>query len=420
MPETDRLAQVAAMNYDAKIDTGSTADLHPHESYRVPGDAVSTAEDQHGSGGGANRRMWVIVGLAVIAIVAIWFVVHARNKEPVDANASAQVPVVSVATPGRASIAGEITGTGSIAARREMPVAAVGEGGQVSSVLVDAGDWVRKGQPLAVVDRSVQVEQAASLAAQVEVAAADARLAQANLDRALRLVERGFISKADIDRLTATRDAAKARVQVARAQFGEVRARNNRLTIVAPEAGLVLTRAVEPGQVVTGGSGVLFRIARNGEMEMTARLSEDDLAKLSVGVRAEVTPVGSDRPFAGQVWQLSPVVEQSDRQGVARIALNYAPGLRPGGFATARIASGTVVAPRLPESAILSDEKGSFVYVIGKDSRVERRAVRTGEVSAAGIAIIDGLNGTEQVVLRAGGFLNPGDKVKAHRAEQGG
>ena len=408
------------MNYDAKIETGNSADLHAREAYPVHSDDVLTTGDQDGSGRHPNRRMWLIVGLAIVAIIAIWFVVHSRNKEPVSAAANTQVPVVTVDTPGRAAIAGEITGTGSIAARREMPIASVGEGGQVVSVLVDAGDWVRKGQPLAVIDRSVQVEQAASLAAQVEVAAADARLAQANLDRALRLVERGFISQADIDRLTATRDAARARVQVARAQLGEVRARNNRLNIVAPEAGLVLTRAVEPGQVVTGGSGVLFRIAKNGEMEMTARLSEDDLAKLSIGVRAEVTPVGSDRPFVGQVWQLSPVVEQSDRQGVARIALNYAPGLRPGGFATARIASGTVTAPRLPESAILSDDKGSFVYIIGKDSRVERRAVRTGEVSAAGIAITDGLNGTEQVVLRAGGFLNPGDKVKPRRAEQGG
>ena len=398
------------MNYDAKIDTMSVPDMDANQAYDM----------EAGEGVRSNRRMWLIVGLAVLAILAIWFVVHARNKPAAETDANTQVPVVSVDTPGRASIVGEITGTGSIAARREMPIGSVGDGGQVVRVMVDAGDWVRKGQPLAVIDRSVQSEQADSLAAQVEVAAADARLAQANLVRALRLVERGFISKADIDRLTATRDAANARVRVARAQLGETQARNARLTIVAPEDGLVLTRSVEPGQVVTGGSGVLFRIAKGGEMEMTARLSEDDLAKLSVGVRAEVTPVGSAQPFVGQVWQLSPVVQQDDRQGVARIALNYSPNLRPGGFATARIASGTVVAPRLPESAILNDDKGSFVYIVGKDNRVERRAVKTGAVSAEGIAIIDGLSGTEQVVLRAGGFLNPGDKVKPRRVGQDG
>ncbi|MGJ0237173.1 efflux RND transporter periplasmic adaptor subunit [Novosphingobium fluoreni] len=402
------------MNYDTKIDTPGSleadADARVIEVHHLD----DTAERP------SRRRLWLIGGAVVLVLLVAWLLMRSRDDKPIDPNAGAQVPVVSVSAPGRASIAGEITGTGSIAARREMPVGAVGEGGQVVSVLVDAGDWVRKGQPLAVIDRSVQVEQAASLAAQVDVAAADARLAQANLDRASQLVSRGFISKANIDQLTATRDAANARVKVARAQLAEARARNNRLNIVAPEAGLVLTRAVEAGQVVTGGSGVLFRIAKGGEMEMIARLSEDDLAKLSVGVGAQVTPVGSDRAFAGQVWQLSPVVDQQDRQGVARVALNYSPDLRPGGFATARITSGNVVAPRLPESAILSDDKGAFVYVVNKDSRVERRAVRTGVVTAEGIAIVDGLSGSERVVLRAGGFLNPGDKVKARRVGQGG
>lgn len=392
------------MNYDAKIEPASGTEVELDAQDRAVQDAR------------ARRRVWIIAALTLAAILAIWFIVHARNNQAAPTEAVTQVPVVSVATPGRATIAGEITGTGSIAARREMPVGSVGEGGQVVSVLVDAGDWVRKGQPLAVIDRSVQAQQIASLAAQVNVNAADARLAQANLDRASRLVQRGFISKAQIDQLTATRDAARARVEVARAQLAEARARTARLSILAPEDGLVLARAVEPGQVVTGGSGVLFRIAKGGEMEMAARLSEDDLAKLAVGVRAEVTPVGTDRPFVGQVWQLSPVVDEQDRQGVARIALNYTPGLRPGGFATARIASGTLVAPRLPESAILSDEKGSFVYVVNRDNKIERRAVRTGLVTAQGIAVIEGLTGTEQIVLRAGGFLSPGDTVKPRRA----
>ncbi len=394
------------MNYDAKIDTVHSTDVEITNDGEMTQVLDRPAER-------SRRRLWWILAALAIALAALWFFLRDNKDESAMAGAGAtQIPVVSVTAPGRTSIAGEIVGNGSIAARREMPVGVAGEGGQVVSVLVDAGDWVRKGQPLAVVDRSVQVQQAASLAGQVEVAQANARIAQANLDRASRLVERGFISKADIDRLTATRDAERARVAVAIAQLAETRARNARLTIVAPDAGLVLARAVEAGQVVTSGSGVLFRIAKGGEMEMVVRLSEDDLAKLSVGVRAEVTPVGSDRAFEGQVWQVSPVVDAADRQGVARIALNYAPGLRPGGFAGARITSGTVVAPRLPESAILSDDKGSFVYIVNKDGRIERRAVRTGLVTADGIAVIEGLSGTERVVLRAGGFLNPGDKVK--------
>ena len=103
----------------------------------------------------------------------------------------------------------------------------------------------------------------------------------------------------------------------------------------------------------------------------------------------------------GQIWQLAPVISETDRQGTARIALPYAPELRPGGFVSVRIASGAVVAPMLPESAILSDERGSFVYIVGPDNTVARRAVETGMISAGGITIASGLDGSEQVVLRA-------------------
>ena len=144
-----------------------------------------------------------------------------RTLGPLSVNHLGQIPAVTVLAPGSGTIEGVINATGTLAARREMPVGVVGEGGRVISVPVEAGDWVGAGQVLAVIDRSVQSQQAESQAAQIQVARADAELAQANLDRALQLVDRGFISKADVDRLTATRDAAAARVRVAEAQYGE-------------------------------------------------------------------------------------------------------------------------------------------------------------------------------------------------------
>lgn len=385
------------MNYETTINADNT---------------VSPAFDGEGDGRLSSRRIWII-GAAVLAVLAAaWFLMHRGDGNAAADAQESQAQVVTVVVPGTTTIAGTITASGTIAARREMPVGVAGEGGQIVQVLVDAGDWVRAGQVLAVIDRSVQGQQIASQAANVEVAAADARLAQANLDRALKLVERGFISKADIDRLTATRDAANARVRVARASLGELGARAARLNIVAPAAGLVLTRAAEPGQIVTPGSGVLFSMARDGQMEMQARLSESDLARLAVGASAEVTPVGTDRKFSGQVWQLSPTIDQTSREGIARIALAYDKVLRPGGFATATLVSGTTNAPLLPESAILSDDKGSYVFVIDQDDKAVRRPVKTGQVSAKGIAVVEGLSGRERVVLRAGGFINPGDKVR--------
>lgn len=296
-----------------------------------------------------------------------------------------------------------------------MPVGVAGEGGQILRVYVDAGDWVRAGQVLAAIESSVQGQQVNSAAAQVEVARSDLALAQAELDRALQLVERGFISQADIDRKTATRDAARARVNVAAAQLNELRARAGRLAIRAPAAGLVLERNAEPGQVVSAGSGALFLLAQGGEMEMNARVSEGDLQRLSVGQQATVVPVGTTDSFAGQIWQLSPTIDPQSRQGTASIALSYREGLRPGGFASAEIVSGVIDAPLLPESAVMSDESGNYVYIIDDDNLVVRRDVRIGAVSSNGITVREGLRGNERVVRSAGAFINVGDEVIPQR-----
>jgi RND family efflux transporter MFP subunit len=308
-------------------------------------------------------------------------------------------------------VAAAINATGTIAARRDMPVGVPGEGGMVSRVLVEPGQWVRAGQTVAVIDQSVQVQQAQQLAAQIQVARADARLAQSELDRAKSLVGRGFISKADLDRKTATRDAANARVRVAEAQLAETRARIGRLDVRSPTGGLVLARNVEAGQVVGPGSGALFRIADSGLMEVQARLSEEDLAKIHVGAPATVTPVGTDVHLQGNVWQVAPVVDPASRQGIARVAVAYQPLLRPGGFASVALTSGSADLPLLPQSAVLSDQKGNYVYVVGPDNKVSRRDVKVGEVNDRGVSIASGLTGTERIVASAGAFLKPGDKI---------
>lgn len=388
------------MNYDSRIDAPAQDQDAAVANPLADGDE----EDRR------SRIRLIVIGVVVAALmIAVWFVV--RGGGDAGADKKNQAPLVSVVSPGRTTTAGMISANGSLAARRELPVGVPGEGGQVVQVLVEPGQWVGAGQVMAVIDRSVQVQQQASQAAQVQVARANADLAQANLDRALRLVERGFVSKADIDRLTASRDAAAAQVRVAGAQLGVLQAQTRRLNIVAPAAGLVLERRIEPGQVVGSGSGVLFRLAKGGEMELKALLGETDLAQLAPGVSADVTPAGSAKSFTGQVWQVAPVIDPASRQGIARIALAYAPELRPGGFATANIRSGSVVAPMLPESAILSDDKGSFVFIVGKDNKAQRRDVKTGLVTATGVAVVEGLGGSERVVLRAGGFLSPGETV---------
>ena len=394
------------MNYERKVDVmdslaGST------QSYYDEADSRRK-----------RTRLIIAVVLIVLALAATWYAFSSSKDGAAGAGGAAggegaaAVPSITVVIPGRQSVQSTISTNGTIAARREMPVGVAGEGGQVVRVLVEPGQWVGAGQPLAIIDRAVQAQQAASLAASIRVAQADADLAQAELTRADALVARGFISKADMDRKRATRDAANARVRVAQAQYAEAQARNGRLNIVAPAAGLVLTRQVETGQIVSSGSGVLFRMARGGEMELMAQMAEADLQRVRVGTRATITPVGSNLNVEGQVWQVSPVIDPDTRQGMVRIAVPYSAALRPGGFADARLVSGTEEAPLLPESAVQSGPEGNYVLVVDSKNTIQRRAVKVGTVTDDGVSIASGLNGNERVVVLAGAFLNVGDKVK--------
>ena len=369
-----------------------------------------------------RRRNIILAIVAVLVLLVAGYMMFGRGggdtKVAVKAGGESAeaAPAVSVVVPGRQQVARTISATGQLAARYDMPVGIPGEGGKVVSVLVEAGQWVGAGQTLAVIDRSVQAQEASQLAAQIDVARADARLAQQELDRAQALVSRGFVSKADVERRVAARDAALARVRVAQANLGASRARIGRLDVRAPAAGLVLTRSVEPGQIVSSGSGALFRIARGGQFEMMARLPESDLTSLSTGVPAQVTPVGSAKTYQGSIWQVSPIIDPASRQGVARIAVPYDRELRPGGFATANITAGSTDAPMLPESAVLNDSQGSYVYIVDKDNAVRRRPVKVASVTDSGVVVGEGLNGTERVVLSAGPFLTEGEKIRPQRA----
>ena len=374
----------------------------------------------------SSRRRTIIIAVVVTAVIAAAIgLALLMNRGKSDAAAGAQPainakagqqPTVTVIVPGQTAVGRTITASGALAARRDQPVGVAGAGGRVTAVMVDAGNWVRAGQVLATVDRSVQAEQANQLAAQIQSARANALLAQANLDRAQALVSNGFVSKADLDSKRAARDSANAQVRVAQAQFAAARAQIGQLDIRAPTAGLVLARSIEVGQIVSPGSGALFRLARNGDMEMRAALSQQDLAMVHVGMPATVKPLGGQGAVAGSVWQVAPVIDPQSRQGEVRIAIPYTPTIRPGAFAEAKITAGATTAPMLPQSAVLSDEKGNYVLIVNGAKQIERQAIGIGTVGDSGVTIMSGLSGQEAVVQSAGPFLNPGQKVLPVRA----
>jgi HlyD family secretion protein len=111
-----------------------------------------------------RRTLLIGAGLALIVVLIAFMLMRGGSEEatPVAGGApgGGQIPTVTVVVPGRSEVARTVTASGALAARRDQPVGIPGSGGRVTRVLVDAGTWVRAGQVLATVDRSVQAQQA--------------------------------------------------------------------------------------------------------------------------------------------------------------------------------------------------------------------------------------------------------------------
>src|SRR5437660_782004 len=102
-----------------------------------------------------NRRRWIIGGaLALVLAGGGGYALTHRGGDAPAMSPADQAPTVTVMVPGSGSVARQINATGSLAAKREMPVGVAGEGGMVTRVLVEPGQWVAAGEVLAVVDRS--------------------------------------------------------------------------------------------------------------------------------------------------------------------------------------------------------------------------------------------------------------------------
>jgi|TARA_R100000501_G_scaffold15113_1_gene27399 RND family efflux transporter MFP subunit len=395
--------------------------MNMHERIDVSG---SPLDEPRRSGRGLSRGAIIslVVAAAVVGGLLFWFLGAGGSGgeiPPQSAGAAgASAPTVSVSVPGARPVTASVRVNGSVAARRDLPVGVQGQGGMVTAVLVDEGDYVERGQVLARIDRAVAEQQVAQMRASVAQAEADAQLAQSELERAQALVERGFISTADIERRTATRDSARANVNVAKAQLASMQAQLGQLDVRAPEAGLILQRSVEQGQVVSSGSGALFRIAQGGQMELQALVAEEDLRSLRVGQDATVSLVGSPVDYPGEVWMVEPLIDPSTRQGTARILIRSDGQVRPGGFATGTIDTGTATRPLLPESAVLGGGGESYVYIVDSENRAKRQPVRVGAITPDGVVIEEGLTGDEQVVLSAGAFLNDNDRVVPQLVER--
>ena len=340
---------------------------------------------------------------------------HGEEKKDEKA-AGGSRQTVSAVTVAQTSLNRTVTASGTVSAWEEVPVAAETGGLTAVAVYVDEGSYVRQGQPLVQMNDVLLRAQLQQQQAQVQLAQANVARDDAALDRAQQLKERGFLSQASLDTALANQRSSTANLAAARAALSETQTRLNQSTIRAPVGGLIISRSVTKGQIIAAGTE-LFRMVRDGRLELDAQVPETELGLVRAGQSATVTSSEAGQT-TGSVRIVTPEVNATTRLGLARISLAPGAQLRPGMFARADIAVGDQPATTVPTGAVLYRDNKPGVFVVRGDSTVHFQPVtilsRTEtQTAVSGVAV------GVRVAVDGAGFLNEGDRVNVAQAVGG-
>src|SRR5271168_3412159 len=359
-----------------------------------------------------RRVVWVLGGvvLVVAVLLALRLTQTVAAKRAITNKGG--IAVVTVTEAGRSAVPTTVSIIGTIGARYDTPIGVEGDGGRVSALYVEAGDHVKRGQILARLDSAVLEPQVANLQAALDLARAEAELAAAEYRRAVAVGKSGALSTEETERRRSSSVTADAKVKVAAAQLAEAQARLARAEVRAPADGVILTRTVEVGQTVSPAGSPLFRMAEGDEVELRGDVAETDLPLLKVGQAVNVRLTGNGNVYPGRVRLLGAVIDPQTRLGMIRVLLAPDPNLRPGAFARAEVIVSNAERIVLPQTAVLTDDKGSYVLIVDSTDKIERRAVHVSGIVDAGVTIDQGVSDKDQVVATAGAFLQVGETVR--------
>ncbi|PHY17589.1 efflux RND transporter periplasmic adaptor subunit [Caulobacter sp. BP25] len=321
-------------------------------------------------------------------------------------------PIVRVTTAGAAA-QGERRFSGVVTARVQSDLG-FRVGGKVVERLVDAGQTVRRGQPLMRIDATDYALAVSAQNQQVEAARARA-LQTASDERRLRgLVAAGAVSAITYDQAKAAADAAKAQLDAAEAQARVTRNTAGYAVLTADADGVVVETLAEPGQVVAAGQPVV-RLAHAGPREATITLPET--VRPAVGSQARAFSFDGGAVGQARLRQLSDAADPRTRTFEAKYVLSGPAAQAPLGstmiVALPTQPSGSVKGVEAPIGALYDAGKGPGVWVIKPGaSTVEWRPVRLAGVSAETVTITEGLRGDEQFVALGAHLLHQGQKVR--------
>jgi RND family efflux transporter MFP subunit len=301
--------------------------------------------------------------------------------------------------------------TGTVHAR-ETAVVSAQVAGRIQQVMVREGDSVRAGQTLVVLDdaalrASAEQAQAGVKAAQDEQAAAqtDAKLAASTLDRYRQLEAEKSVSPQEMDEVAQRAAAASARLEAVRSQTDAARSQESGAhtmlgysRLLAPFAGVVTARLVDPGTLASPGVPLL-QVDQAGALQLEAAVDESAIGAIHKGMKAQVAIDGSSSAdLAGTVAEIDPAADPASHSFLVKIDLPPSSQLRAGLYGTAEFANGVRQAIVIPRSTVVMRGSLACAYVLDGQGIAQLRSLTLGATQGDLVEVLSGISPGERLV----------------------
>lgn len=377
---------------------------------------------------GLSKGTWI--GLAVIAIVVLLVVVFgiaARSSSQrtlEKETAVAAIPSVSVIYPAMSTMASEIALPGNTQAYTDTPIYSR-TSGYLKNWYFDIGAHVRKGQLMATIE-TPELDQ------QLQVAQADLKSAQANLDladvtsgRYQNLLKTNSVSKQETDVAMSDASAKKAAVDASMANVRRLEQLQSFEKVYAPFDGIVTARNIDIGALIQAGENTtakeLFHLAAIGKIRVYVAVPEAYSAAIKDGGKASLTlDEYPGRQFVGTIARNSNAIDQATRTLNVEVDIDNPKGeLLPGAYVFVHFKVPEHAATlMIPSNTLLFRAEGLRVGVV-RNGRVQLVPVKIGRDEGANVEIASGLTTSDAVILNPSDSLVSGQQVQiANRVDE--
>jgi membrane fusion protein (multidrug efflux system) len=303
-------------------------------------------------------------------------------------------------------ISGELTPTREATVRAEL-------GGAILEVAVEEAQAVSRGALLARIETRTLEDARQSAASSVRSAENQLAVSRRETERTERLVEAGALAARELDIARNTVAGAEAALADARARLASAERSLGDTVIRAPFAGIVASRTVHTGDIVTPGAE-MFRIIDPSSMRLEASVPSEDLSVLRVGAAVDFTVRGYDRSFSGRIERIAPQADPTTRQVPIYVAIpNVGGRLVAGLFAEGRVVSASAKGLIVPLNAVNTSEAEPWVLRV-RNGATERVAVELGlrDPRREQVQVASGLDAGDTLLRGAAQGISPGTPVK--------